>query len=257
VYRVASLLLLILALSFTAISAQTSNSEKQPLAKEPGVEEIKKAIGELGNPRFVVRDRAKKLLQQAGSVAEPYLEEAAKSSDEETANTAKSILENYTWGLYPDTPKEIRDLVEKYRVAMLEQRQHILAGFLKLKPVPQATIRKLLAKDDDPEIRQQMFVSLYYQIRTAVPALLKSREYDSAESLLELVVLGVPTLSAPDYAAFMYLRGKLDVAIKRFESQRTQKKDQAEEAAEVLVYLYRIKSDWAAARKAAEATKKD
>lgn len=254
--RAALAILLGLGICISTHSAPTPEKKDSP-AKGASVEEIKKAIEELGSGRFAVRDKARKFLADAGAAAEPLLEEAAKSKDEEIANAAKSILEKYQWGLYPDTPKELRDLIEQFKSGMPEQRQLVIGQMMKLKPVPFATLRKLLAKEDNPELREQLFANLYEQIRTAIPDLIGRGELDSAESLFELALTGSATFSAHDYAVFMHLRNKLDVAVARYEKERNQKGEAGERAAEVLVYLYRVQGDWANARKAAEQTKKD
>lgn len=230
---------------------------KDPGRKGPSVEEIKKAIVDLGSSRFAVRDKAKKFLADAGAVAEPFLEEATKNKDEEIANSAKAILEKFQWGLYPDTPKDVRDLIEQFRTGMSEQRQNVIGELMKKKPLPFPTIRKLLDKEEDPALREQMFARLYEQVRSAIPDLLSRGDYDSAETLFDLALTGSAAYSAHDYAVFMYLRNKLDGTIARFEKERSKKGDAAKRAAEVLVYLYRVKGDWAAARKAAEETKQD
>lgn len=249
---------LLLGLGF-GVSARSAPDpgKKEPVGKGPSVEEIKKAVEELGSGRFAVRDKAKKFLGEAGAVAEPYLEEAAKSKDEETANSAKAILEKFQWGLYPDTAKEVRDLIEQFRTGMPEQRQDAIGKLMQQKPVPFATIRKLLAKEENPEQREVMFARLYEQVRTAIPELLARGDFDSAELLFELALTGSATFSAHDYAVFMFLRNKLDTAIARYEKERPRKGEPGQRAAEVLVYLYRVKGDWTAARKAAEDTKKD
>ncbi|MCE9530493.1 MAG: hypothetical protein K8T89_05090 [Planctomycetes bacterium] len=254
-FRISLGLLLVLSLSFIASSAPAPNSDAP--RKAPAVEEIKKAIEELGSPRFAVREKAKKFLLEAGAVAEPLLEEAAKSTDEEVASTAKSILEKYQWGLYPDTPKAVIDLIEQYRAAPPEQRQEILAQLLKINPAPYATIRKLLGKEDNAEFREQMFGQMYGHIRRMIPQLLRKGDFDAAEEMYALSLAGSTTIVANDYASFVYLRGNLDAVIKKLEVEQKKPGNAGMRAAEVLVYLYRNKGDFAAARKAAEQTKKD
>ena len=252
-YRTAPCLFLCLCLSLPTSSAPAPTPE---VKKSPAVEEIKKAIEELGSNRFAVRDKAKKFLADAGAAAEPLLEEAAKNPDEEIASAAKAILEKYQWGLYPDTPKDLRDLIEKFRSGAPDQRQQLIGQLLKLNPLPFPAIRKLIAKEEDADVREQIFATLSQQARKAIPDLLRRNDYDAVEGLFELTLTSSPSFSAPDYALFVHLRGKLDSAIARFEKERVKKGDMGPRAAEALVYLYRIKGDWAAARKAAEDSKK-
>jgi tetratricopeptide (TPR) repeat protein len=249
-------LLLGLSICLAAVSAPIPDA-KEPATKGPSTDEIKKAIDDLGSKRFAVRDKAKKFLQEAGRAAEPFLEEAAKSPDEEIASTAKAILEKYQWGLYPDTPKDVRDKIEQFRTGDVTQREAAIVWLMKRKPIPFATLRRLLAKEENVETRKHLFDTLYANTREGIPDLLQRGELDAAEELFELTLVGSTAQSAHDYATFMYLRGRLDVSIGRFENQRQDKGEAGERAAEVLVYLYRIKGDWAAARKAAEDSRKE
>jgi tetratricopeptide (TPR) repeat protein len=256
VYRATPCMLLALCISFTALAAPSADV-KDAKAKGPTVEEIQKAIEDLGSKRFAVRDRAKKWLLEVGVAAEPYLEKAAKSSDEEIASTAKGILDRFQWGLYPDTPKPVRDLIEQFRSGTAEERQEAMAGLLKLKQVPFATIRKLLVKEDNPELREQMLVRMYEQVRKSVPEFLARGDYDGVEAMFDLLLEGPPTLVGPDYATFLYLRKRLDGAIARFEKLQQKNDETGKRAAETLVYLYRCKGNWQAARKAAEKANKE
>ncbi len=254
-YRAAVCLLISLVFAVAAAQAEPTNA--QPPKGKVSVEEIKKAIADLGSQRFAVRDKAKKALLDAGAAAEPFLEEAARSADAEIATSAKTILEKLEWGLYPDTPKDVRDLIDQFRSGMPELRENAIARLLEKNPVPFATIRKLLLKEENAEMREQLFADLQQRVRKAIPQLLARGDLDVAEEMFDLTLTGSPSNIADDYAAFMYLRGKLDPAIARFEKERRQPGEAGQLAAEVLVYLYRDKGDWKAARQAAEDTMKD
>lgn len=224
--------------------------------KGPPVEEMKKAIEDLGSKRFIVRDKAKKFLLEAGQAAEPLLIEAAKSTDEEISTTAKAILEKFEWGLYPDTPKALRDLIELFRTGTPDQRHQAISDMVKLDHVPLATLRKLVLKEENAELRELMYQRLYTEVRHAIPQLLRKGEYDTVEDMFDMTISASPGQTAHDYATFMFQRGKLDPAIKRFEAERAKPGEPGQKAAEVLVHLYRTKNDWPAALKAAEQSKK-
>jgi tetratricopeptide (TPR) repeat protein len=253
VYRFALSLFLSLSLSFVVISAPNQEPAKRALTAD----DLKKAVSDLGSPRFAVREQAKRLLADAGAAAEPLLEEAAKNPDEEISSSAKAILEKFQWGLYPDTPKEVRDLVDSFRSGPPEQRQQAIANLLKRNPVPFPTIRRLIGKEVDEELRGKMLGSMYRRVHRLVPGLVARGELAAAEAMLEEMLPGSPSYLVRDYAAFMSLRDKLGAAIARFEKERMQKGDATRWAAEVLVYLYRSKGDWAAARRAAIDSKND
>jgi hypothetical protein len=86
--RSALCLLLSLYLTHAGKSAPTPDH-----SKVPSTDEIKQAIENLGSKRFDERKSAKRLLLDAGEAAEPLLKEAAAGSDFETANAAKTILD--------------------------------------------------------------------------------------------------------------------------------------------------------------------
>ena len=227
------------------------------LRNVPSSNEIEQAIERLGSRHFKVRDGAKKFLFEAGAVAEPFLEEAAKSTDAEIANSANAILEEFHWGLYPDTPKEIRDRIEEFRSGVAEQRRLAIVGLFGRRPVPFPTILKLLDHEKNSDLRRQMFVGMFGQTMTAMPELLASGNVETAEAMLEFTSSGATELAAPNYAALIYLRKKVDWAIARFEKRRRLEGEDGRRAAEILVYLYRNKGDFANARRAARDSGKD
>jgi len=241
-------------LSVCALWVQADTPKTSP-AKRPSVEEIKRAVEELGNKRFAVREKAKRLLEEAGAAAEPFLEEASTNPDNEIAESARTILEKFQWGLYPDTPQALRDLIEQFRAGTPEQRLATMHTLITMKPAPYATIRRLLAKESKSEDLPQFVQLIHANTRESAPRLLNAGEYDTLEAFLELTAAAMPSQAANDYAVLTWLRGKTDEAIKRFEKVRAGKGEAAKRAAEVLVYLYRTKGNWALARKAAEDAK--
>jgi len=227
-----------------------------PVAKGPSAEQIQKAIEELSSPRFPVRERASKVLWEAGGAAEPALREAAKSKDEETSNRAKAILDKFDWGLYPDTPPEVVKLIEKFRGGDANVRLEAVGELIRLKPPHFGTLRKLVAQEQDENERQKMLHAMAFQARQAVPSLILANQLSEASDLLELCVAPGNVNSLTDYAAFQYLRGRVPEAIRRMESlQKKGPELEVRRAAEALVYLHRLQKDWPAARKAAAAAK--
>lgn len=223
-----------------------------PAKKGPSAEAIQQAIEELSSPRFAVRERASKFLWEAGAFAEEALRTAAKSKDEETSNRARAILEKFDWGLYPDTPAEISKMIERFRSGDTSVRQEVVGELIRMKPARFFTLRKLIAQEQDEHARQQMYQSMAFQARRAVPDLIVSNHLDEASELLEVCLAPANPTSLGDYAALQYLRKKVPEAIRKMEDLR--KKGSAEEqrrASETLVYLYRVQQDWPAARAAA------
>ncbi len=223
----------------------------------PSTAKIKQAIEDLGSKRFEVRSSAQKLLFEAGEAAEPFLKEALKSQDAEVTNAAKTILDKFEWGLYADTPKEVQDRIEAFRAGGPAERLTAVTGLFQQKPVLFRTVRKLLIQERDAELRQQMFAGLQRAAQAAMPELLTSSRLESAEEMLEFTLTGAPPGAAANYAALIHLRGKADPTIARLEKERQAKGEGGPLAAEVLMYLYRGKGDFANAEKAARDTGKD
>jgi tetratricopeptide (TPR) repeat protein len=241
-------------LAGTALAAPPPTSGPAP--KGPTPEQIRQAIDDLASPRFAVRERASNLLWEAGRAAEADLRTAARGKDEEAANRAKAILEKFDWGLYPDTPAEVVKLVEKFRGGDADARQQVVGELMRIKPSRFDVLRKVIAHEQDEEARKQMYERMASQAREAVPALIVAGHADEANELLEICLYPNRPQSLGDYATFQHLRNRVPEAIARMEEFR--KKGAAtdiQRATEALVYLYRVKQDWVAAKAAADAAK--
>jgi tetratricopeptide (TPR) repeat protein len=83
---------------------------------KPSAADIARAIRELGDDSFTVRERASRLLSAAGRAAEPALMAAKSNRDPEVVSRCETILDQFKWGLYPDTPADIHKLVHDYRL---------------------------------------------------------------------------------------------------------------------------------------------
>ena len=223
------------------------------LGAPPTADEIKKAVEELGSPRFVVRERASKMLWEAGSAAEPALRAAAKSTDEETSTRAKVILEKFDWGLYPDTPAALVKLIEQFRGGDASDRQKAILEMMAAKPPPFAVMRKVIAKEENNDARQEMYNRISFQARMTVPDLILANKLDEAAEMLEVCLTPKNEDALIDFAAFHYLRGNVPDAIRRMEHLRQAGAEpERMKAIEALVYLHRVRKDWPAARKYAE-----
>ncbi len=230
-----------------AAPAPTNSSAPKSITPE----QIKQAIEDLGSPKFPVRERASKFLLEAGNSAEDALRNAAKSKDEETSNRAKAILEKFAWGLYPDTPANVVALIEKFRGGDPEVRRQAVGELMRMKPVRFATLRKLIAQEQNEEAREEMFRGMTLVVRRVVPGLLVASQLDEAASLLELSQSQLHPESLNDYATFHYLRGNVPAAIQQMErAMKNGPEAETQRAAGALVHLYRLKEDWPAARKA-------
>ena len=84
--------------------------------KTPTAEEIQKAIQQLSDDNFAARTKATNFLWNAGRVAEPALRLALKSKDPEVIFRVRQVLDKFKFGIYPDTPREVLEVINQYRV---------------------------------------------------------------------------------------------------------------------------------------------
>src|SRR5262249_42670500 len=82
---------------------------------KPSAGDIARAIRELGDDSFAVRERASRFLYGAGRAAEAALVTARTSADREVSSRADAILEQFKWGLYPDTGADLQKLIREYQ----------------------------------------------------------------------------------------------------------------------------------------------
>ena len=62
-----------------------------------------------------MREQATRELWIAGAAAEPLLRQASQDQSPEISHRASAILHNITYGLLPDTPPEVIDLLGQYQ----------------------------------------------------------------------------------------------------------------------------------------------
>lgn len=92
-----------------------SASPEQPSPRQEQAWAIDQALEELGSPLFSVRRRASRFLWQQGLAAEPALQRAAGSPDREVRLRCHAILDDFRYGILPDTPDEINALIRHFR----------------------------------------------------------------------------------------------------------------------------------------------
>lgn len=221
-------------------------------AAPPTKEEIAKAVQQLGDNDFSVRENAMVFLRKAGRAAEPALKEALKSTDVEVIRRAKEVLEDFKWGIYPDTPKNVLELIQRYRGANDTGTKLDAADQLTRLTTPGYTaLLKIAAAEDNVELRQSLFHRVARGVSHIVADLLVEEQYDQVEELLELSLISQDEAAQRHFAAFLFLRKQLDAKIPNFKAQLAQPAE-VKRAAEVLAQLYRAKGDFAAARDAAD-----
>lgn len=218
-------------------------------AAEPTEAEIAKAVKQLGDDTFQVRERASGFLRAAGRQAEAALVEAAKSQDREVARRAGEILDDFKWGVYPDTPKDVLALIQRYKSGAEEDKLTVCKELSKLGNVGFTTLLKISTADENVPLRRNIYEQLSREVVQGAGDLLIAGNQQTLEQFLELGLASERETAARHYAAHLLFAGKLDEKIAHYKT-RAEKGETA--AAEVLFFLSRAKGKDAPVRWAAE-----
>jgi tetratricopeptide (TPR) repeat protein len=220
----------------------------------PTAADVVRWIKELGDNDFATREKASRKLWAAGEVAEDALRQAAATDDPEVKRRASDILEKFKWGVYPDTPKDVLNLIISYQAANNgNEKINLIGQLLKSGPYGRKALARIAAAEPDADVRIQVFE----RVSKELPDLLAKGELDAVQALLE-AGLHSGAMGPAYYSAFWLLRGKLDDRISFFASlAKDRDEERQKKADEVLVYLYRARGNLEAARRAAERAKRD
>lgn len=233
-------------------------------AAAPTEAELQAAADRLGAADPAERDAAGRVLWAGGEAAVPFLREAADDPDPETARRAREILAKFRYGISPDTPREIVDLMDRYRAGNADERR---AGVRGLGTRPDVAGVRILLKlwedESDPGMREVVLHELMVRVPTASAMLLGAGEYDMTELLLKAAASG-PALgggggggdkAVRDYAAFLLVRGRLpEVVGEVAKAAPPAGADARAKALRWQTYLHRAAGDAEAARAAARAS---
>jgi tetratricopeptide (TPR) repeat protein len=221
---------------------------QQPEKKEPPTkEQIDQWVKQLGHDDFDKREEASKKLEEAGQAAEVALTKAAMSTDQEVRQRAEAILEKFRYGIYPDTPKKVVDLIKAYQTADPNTRQNILGELFESGTHGCRALMKIAANGNAEEKNAVLSV-VSTKMNQAAPSLLAEGNYETLETFLD-IGLADSKSGVPNYAAYYLLRGKLDVAMDKVKNRS---EFDAKRRGEINAYLHRAKGDPKAAREAAE-----
>jgi tetratricopeptide (TPR) repeat protein len=239
-----------------------------PAADAPSPQQqkdIEAAIERLSSADPAERDAASRELWSIGEAAGPALKETAAGDDVEAARRAAEILRQIRYGIRPDTPKPILDLLEQYRqsppggdrLAVVP----LVTGLTNAGPAGLRVLTRLWKEEADENRRRLMGQALAERARAAASVLLADNEAAAAVEILEAAAdVGSPWAepAARDLAAVLLLRdggAGLDrrvAALKPLVANDTAEKDARARGARLLAYLCRARGDLASARWAAE-----
>ena len=219
-------------------------------AATPTPSEIEKAVVRLGDPDHAARDDASRFLWDAGKDAEAALQQALSSSDPEVVTRARVLLQNIEYGIRPDTPAEIIELVRRYPSNDAKSKLVIIVKLLKEKSTAAPSICRLWMGEPDEDVRRRIFGLLIPHAPEFASVFIDEGDEFAAQRLLELGAQSGNDSAAQSYAAYLHSRGTLDEKIEAYAA-RVQDPD-PERAAKILAYMYRSRGDIQHAVAAAE-----
>jgi tetratricopeptide (TPR) repeat protein len=242
--RIAALLL-ILGLAAAAAAAD-------PPAKPPTKEQIAELVKALGSDSFEEREKASKALWKAGQAAETALRQVLKDGDPEAIRRAREILEKFDWGLYPETPEAVANLIERYRSGTPEDQAAVVPKLLEHGSSGFTALMKIAAAEKSPEAKALIWQLLAADMPRLAGALLAEGQDARLEEILEQALTGEGDQPSANYAAYLMVRGKLDEKIRALEKKAAGSSKPGDKTDLTLAYLYRAKGDLVGARKYAE-----
>jgi tetratricopeptide (TPR) repeat protein len=220
-------------------------------------EKIARWVTQLGDDDFQRREEASQRLWEAGEAAEAALRAVADSTDAEVSRRARDILNRFKWGIYPETPKKVVELINQYQAGDRGANGALIKELFENGAAGCKAVLKIARAEDDAGIRRRMFAQISNEMSRSVPMLLAEDDLDTLALMVETVLdhgvamgdQGIAT-AIGNYAAFWTLRGQLDERIAQFQARVAKDSDDTK-AWEILAYLYRAKGDLPAARAAA------
>ena len=219
------------------------------LAAPPTADEIARAAKQLGADSFEARQKASDFLRAAGAAAEPALEQAAKSTDFEVSRRAREILEDFKWGIYPETPPKLLPQILRFRSGDEETKHAAYDELLKGGVAAFPTLVKLAAAEDSRPLQRELYAKLSQQVAKMSGDFIIEGKHAELEKMLEIGLIGNDAAAQRNYAAALLCRGTLDEHIAKLKA-RVEKGET--KRADALFYLCRAKGDAAGMRWAAE-----
>lgn len=217
---------------------------------EPSADEL---VARLGADDYRTREAAQRALWARGRAAVPALERAVRGPDPEAARRAREVLDRFGWGIYPDTPPAVLDLIRTFRHGHADPsrnddiRRAALHDLVKLGRPGLDAVGAILSRDIPPEARGPLVANVTALVRREVPLLLFAGKTAEADALMALHAAGTSPAGAADFTAYRVLCGDLPAATAaaraRFDAGR-----KPDSARLLLVHLYRAGGQWAKAR---------
>jgi hypothetical protein len=148
----------------------------------PTPADLEKAVRNLGAKDFRTREQASDLLLQAGPAAEAPLRKALASEDPEVVTRARPLIDRLAYGIYPDTPSNVVEVIEQYKAGSRQQ------AINQLQELGEAGLRSLLAihrSTPEEDTRKLIGDALADYAPDLTPTLLAQGKPELAEALIE------------------------------------------------------------------------
>ena len=136
-------------------------------------------IEQLKSPKFQARQRATRELWEFGAKAEKKLRRALVSPNAEVAARARSILDDFDYGIYPNTPARIKTTILAFRDG--SEQQKLDSGTKLLESGRLDTLVKLILKETDRD-KIQFVIDDLFGDSDFVDRMLRSNDQDRALS---------------------------------------------------------------------------
>jgi hypothetical protein len=201
-------------------------------------------VAQLGDDDPRVRDAATRKLGAMGRSALPALREAAKGDDPEVASRARRLLTEFRYGIDPDTPAELMQLVNQYRGDQSQSRQQAIEQLSQRGWAGYRVLARLRCQETDATWRTALASPLSAGAATVLSAareMIAAGREDDAEARLADAAAGGDGLVARSYVALELARGRLDDAIRELHTEAGD--TPGADDALLLAFMYRAKGD--------------
>ena len=216
---------------------------------QPNADDITRAIHQLGDPSFEVRERASKFLWRAGFAAEAALAKAARSDDLEVAKRARQIYDKVKLGITPEMSADVAELIVQFYRGDEPGRTQAWNALLQRQQFDVLLRLVEVTSDSNPAGAQQLVEQLAQRIDGVVGALLINGSLDEAERWL-MRFHARSELVMQHYVAFLLNTERLDRTVTRLIDTGTATTNSAD--ARLMAHLLRASGKWSKARDAAE-----
>ncbi len=234
--------LMLLAAPSIAVLADKADEPTNPAIDRAA---ILRWVEQLGDDRFEVRQRASRLLWEAGEAAEPALVQATKSEDPEVVSRARRILGFFQFGIYPGTSREVIEAITRFRYGSLAVKQAVLRELMDRGEM--ATLMRLVKTLPNETLRRDCTLGLVKDLDKIGGKFFLGPDRDKAEQLLEMGAITQKGMR--NYSAYLLLRGQLDEKIQEVRTRVDGTANQVD--AQLLAYLLRAEGHMAGAVEAA------